>query len=129
MILATERAEQIHEMIANLDTLDADQAKFEKEVLGAGGATWAIERYAADMFYARQMARIVRPLLAAYETMSTDEWLKTVKRANREMTDRLINNHGRHNSTSLLQNAINQWEAEAMSKFVTMVGYWLQGDA
>lgn len=129
MILATERAEQICDMIAKLDTLDADQKKFEAEVLGAGGATWAIERYADSMFYARQMARIVRPLVATYETMSTDEWLKTVKRANRDMTDRLIQNHGRHNSTSILQNAINQWEAEAMSKFVHMVGYWLQGDA
>lgn len=122
------RIDQMSSMLASLDTLDEIQAKFAAEVVGVGGASWAIERYADQVFYARQMARLVRPLLNTYEDKDAGEWMKQVKHVYRETTERLINNHGRHSSTSLLQNGINQWEAEAMSKFVNMVGYWLQED-
>jgi len=125
--MTMEHADQISAVLASFDTLDSDQAKFMEEVSGAGGATWAIERFGGQMFFARQMARIVRPLLERYETTESDEWVKLVKNTRREIVDRLINNYGRCNPTSTLQNAINQWEAEAMSKFVTMIDYWLQG--
>lgn len=120
--------EQLYDMLKGLDTLDEMQEKFAAECIGPGGATWAIERYADDVFFARQMARIVRPLLKAHETMPAHEWLVLVRRANREATDRLINNHGRHNSTSILQNAINQWEAKALSRFVQRLSYHLIDD-
>lgn len=119
-------ADALLDMLKSLDTLDGVQAKFTEEVTGVGGAAWAIECYADDVFFARQMARMVRPLIKAYDEKPADEWLKMVRRAHRENTAHLINNHGRHNSTSILQNGINQWESEAMSKFVNMVGYWLQ---
>ena len=123
----TTSAEALHKIIAEFDTLDADQAKFMEEASSAGGAAWAIERYGDQMFFARQCARIVRPLLKAYESIVTPddaaEWIDMVKDAKREYTDRLIRMHGRHNSTSVLHNAINQWEAEAMSRFVERMNY------
>lgn len=119
--------DRIHEVIADLDELDAVQEKFAKEVNGTGGAAWAIERYAGEVIYARQMARIVRPLLETYaeidHSISADEWIKMVKDVRREITDRLIRLHGRANSTSVLQNAINHHEAEAMSHFIQRMNY------
>ena len=133
MKTTADQAKMVWNMLQDFDTLDKMQAKFVEEATGAGGATWAIERFAGDMFFARQMARMVRPLLEARETTAgrwgrslTDaEWLTLVKDARRETTDRLVRLHGRHNSTSMLQNTINEWEAEAMSRFVDRLGYWL----
>lgn len=120
-------ADQIHSLIVEFDTLDADQAKFMEEAAGGGGAAWAIERYGEQMFFARQCARIVRPLLNAYGKIKSDEdraeWLDMVKDVKRECTDRLIRLHGRHNSTGNLQNVVNQCEAEAMSRIVSRLDY------
>ena len=125
MKTTADQAKMVWNMLQDFDTLDKMQAKFVEEATGAGGATWAIERFAGDMFFARQMARMVRPLLEARETTTDAEWLTLVKDARRETTDRLVRLHGRHNSTSMLQNTINEWEAEAMSRFVDRLGYWL----
>ena len=121
--------EQLYNALVEMDTLDAVQADFEKEVAGAGGAAWAIERYSESVFRARMMARLVRPLIEKYpeigHVVTADQWMAQVAYTVKETTDRLLNGYGRHNSTSLLQNAINQWEADSMAWFINHMKYYL----
>lgn len=117
------KAEYLHDQIADLDVMDAIEAKFDA-ARREGGLAWAIECCANDAFYARQMARIVRPLLEAYNERSSDEgWIAQVRQAREEASRRLFQGHWRHNSTSMLQNLQNEVEAEAMSRFLQRLEY------
>lgn len=120
MALDTNR---ILEMLKSLDTLATVEAQLTAEI-AKSGAAWALERFAADVFYARAMARIVRPLIEAHDDVTTEEWIAGIRHERNEATRQLVDGCWRSNSTSVLQNAINQWEAHAIGKFVDYTRYW-----
>lgn len=115
-------AERIIEFISELDTYDATQKKFLEQA--QDNAAWAIERYADDVIYARAMTRLVRPLIAIHAEQGESAFLEAVKAVRNDAMRQLVNGAWRHNSTSMLQNAINQWESEALAKFIDKLRYF-----
>lgn len=114
--------ESIRGMLVKLDDLNAIETKFD-EARTKGGLAWAIEGYGEAIIQARQMARILRPILSAYDEMATDEWIAMIKGTRDDITRQLINGHWRHNSTNQMQNLTNQMEAGAMAKFLQHLVY------
>jgi hypothetical protein len=117
--------ERLYKRLKELDELATVNQRFDEMRAEGGevGVTWAMERYAEQVFQARAMARIVRPLIELREGKTDPEWLAIVRDVRSDIIRSLINGHWRSNSTSMLQNAINQWEANAMARFVDMLRY------
>lgn len=85
----------------------------------------AVAHYTDDLIIARALTRIVRPLITDYGTVSEEMWLSMVREARDDATRQLIGVRlWRSNSTSVLQNAVNQWEAEALARFVDDLRYF-----
>jgi len=117
-------AETIYKKLTEMDTLREVEVAFANSH-AKQGAAWAIESMAADIFAARQVARLVRPLIEARADLSDEEWLVRARATKDSAARQLLDGHWRHNSTSMLQNAVNQWESEALSKFVWLMGRYL----
>lgn len=109
---------ELYEQLKRIDELEAIEKRFER-ACSEGGLAWAIECHADHVIFGRQLAVLTRPHINAYE--ETDAWFNSVKVAWQDARRRLIRRHGRHDSTSVLQNMINDAEAEAMSRFVEML--------
>jgi hypothetical protein len=115
--------ERLYKALVGMDKTDEIAKKFD-EAREEGGLGWAVDRYAEHVINAQQTARIVRPLISMYPEMQGHEWIARVReQRDRIIRDLVIHLHGRSNSTSMMQNAINHWEAEAMSNFVSMLEY------
>lgn len=116
------QAARLLKRLKDLDTLDVLLARFEhaKKVNTAS----AIGLHGGPIITAHALSRIVRPLIGDREEgLAIEPWIERVKAARDDAARHLLQGHWRSNSTSIMQNAINQWEAEAMAAFVEMLRF------
>lgn len=117
------QAARLLKRLKDLDTLDAQLARFGEHAKKVNTAS-AIELHGGPIITAHALSRIVRPLIGDREEgLDTEPWIERVKAARDDAARHLLQGHWRSNSTSIMQNAINQWEAEAMAAFVEMLRF------
>lgn len=117
------QAARLLKRLKDLDTLTALEVRFAEHAQAVNLAC-AIERYGASIIRAHALARIVRPLIADREEgRDVDEWIVRVKAERDAAVRHLVQGHWRASSTNIMQNAANQWEAEAMAAFVEMLRF------
>lgn len=91
-------------------------AQFAAELAKAGrAAVWVLERHSAGLIAAEEMVNRARPILAG--AAKGHNPIKLAAEAHAEAVDHLMRNHYRHNSTSVLHNAISDMRREGVCRF------------
>lgn len=111
------------EHLRSLDQTEAIDRKFDEHRAKHGLAA-AVVQYGDDSVHALMVRRLVEPLLRAHVEMSEEEWSAAVRNQAHYATRRLLEGCWRANSTSVMQNAVSQWESIALADFIRCVEMW-----